>query len=198
VSIQPIEAVYLVIILAALFLTFSALVDARADSAAVRLLNGKARELAAAGNVRREVLRIVVLLLLLVIALPGLFSDTEVRLTAPVLALIAIPLVLLHSTILDARDRRAMTVVVTADLLHAHSTALDRIEEKLNQDLTLNHAIHAQTVANFAQGEERAETADRVEGTVDSTATQVDEIHEATVHGEQALRDRAAPSDVRP
>ena len=139
-SIQPLEALYLVINLTALVLTVSAFVDARADSQAVKLLNGKARELAAAGNVRREVLRIVVLVLLLSIVAPGLFDDSEIPLSPFVIALMAIPIVLLVSTIYDARDRRAMTVIVAADLLSEGVTTLKRIEDKLDANTEISQA----------------------------------------------------------
>jgi hypothetical protein len=190
-----------------LFLTVSALVDARADSQAVRLLNGKARELAAAGNVRRELLRLIVLILLLSIVVPELFDDAEIALSPFVVALMAITIVLLVSTILDAKDRRAMTAVVAADLLNAGVSALQRIEEKLDQNTEIsqqasdhadaayheandvNNKIARQGDALLQQGEDRAaafELAQRVEGTVDATASQVSDIHDATVSDEGA------------
>jgi hypothetical protein len=203
-SIQPLEAAYLIVILTTLFLTLSALVDARADSVAVKLLNGKARELAAAGNVRREVLRLLVLVLLLSIVLPELFDDDEVALSPFVLALMAIPIVLLISTIYDAKDRRAMTAVVAADLLNAGTSALQRIEEKLDANTeisqgaredahvavevanTVNEKIAHLNEALVSQGVDRAAQADlaaRVEATVDTTASQVSDIHDVTVPG---------------
>lgn len=197
ISIQPLEALYLVINLTAFVLTFSALVDARADSAAVKLLNGKARELAATGNVRREALRLVVLGLLLSIAGPGLLSDQEVRLSPFVVDLMAIPIVLLVSTILDARDRRAMTAVVAADLLAAGASALERIEQKIDRNTTIsqeasdhadrayheansvNEKISRNTEAIRQQGEDAAEDREGLGSTIDDTHDKVVDLHAA-------------------
>jgi hypothetical protein len=183
VSVEPLEAVYVVINLTAFLLTLSALVDARADSQAVKLLNGQARELAAAGNVRREALRIVVLLLLLSIVVPGLHVDREIPLSPLVVALMGIPLVLLASTVFDSKDRRAMTAVVAADLLTAGNDHLQRIEDKLDRNTQIsqeasehadaayheandvNNKIASQGLELVDQGKARADAAAEEAGT---------------------------------
>lgn len=105
VSVNWIEATWLVLNVVTLFLTVYALVDARADERAVRALNGEAREIVTEGNVRRETFRVILQVQLLFVALPGLFSDREATLNPIVLVLMSIPVVLLLATIFDARDR---------------------------------------------------------------------------------------------
>lgn len=133
-SVGPVEAVWLLVNLVTLILTLVAFVDARADRLTVTLLNGKARELAAQGIVRREGFRIIVQVLLLSIAIPGLFVDRDIQLTPILAALIAVPLVLLVSSFLDARDRRHMTALVTADALLIRNSTLDRIERAVEEN----------------------------------------------------------------
>lgn len=115
-SINPVEAVWTLLNFSTFLLTLSALVDARADQRAVKLLNGHARELAAAGIVRREFLRLVMQVLLLAVVIPGLFADGDTPVNYIVVILMSIPVLLLLSSLLDARDRRGMTVIVAADL----------------------------------------------------------------------------------
>lgn len=139
-SVSPVEGVWLVANLIALVLTLSALVGALSDQAAVHALNGKARELAATGQVRREALRAIVQVLLVFVVIPGLFVDRDVPLTPTVTALMAVPLVLLLSSILDARDRRRMTVLATAEVIDHRNAILDRIEEAITENTEISRA----------------------------------------------------------
>ena len=152
-SVGPIEAIWILVNTVTFALTLSSFVDARADREAVRLLNGHARELAATGLVRREGFRLAVQLLLLAIAVPGVFVDREIALSPVVAALMAIALILLASSYFDARDRKAMTVLVAAELLVEATTRFDRLEAQLAQNTEISqqaseHADAAYKEAN--------------------------------------------------
>lgn len=106
--VNEVEALWVLVTVAGFLLSFVALIDAstgfhlaKADDTA----SHEARELTASGNVRREFLRLVVSGLLLSIAIPALFSDRPVMLTPVLVALILVPVVMLLSTVADARDR---------------------------------------------------------------------------------------------
>lgn len=196
---MALEAVWIALNLTTLALTLSALVDALADQTAVRLLNGHAREMAAGATVRRESFRVAVQGLLLVAVIPAVF-DLDPQLT--IAALMAVPVVLVVSSILDARDRRRSTILVAADIIAERVSAMARLEDAVaeNTHLTVlagQHADHAYREANsvnekiatqgeaiISQGEAQAqasESSKRVEATVDETAAQVQDIHDATV-----------------
>jgi len=197
-SVGPLEALWIVTNLTTFALTLSALVDARADREAVKLLNGHARELAASGIVRREWIRLIVQMLLLAVAIPGVVSDREIVLTLPIAALMAVPCLLLLSSFLDARDRKALTVLVAADLLAGTTSELaairadiaentrisqeasDHADKAYHEANDVNNKIARQGAALVQQGEDRASAAARLEGTVDATAGQVSDLHAGT------------------
>lgn len=112
ISIGPVEGLWLTVNAGTLLLTAAALVEAERDRRAVRRLNGKARRIATAGNVRREVLRTVVQVLLLLVAVPAIFSDREITLSPPIVELMTVAIVLLISSIWDARERRRLDAAV--------------------------------------------------------------------------------------
>lgn len=114
-NVNEVEAFWLLINLVTLILTVRAYLEARADRDAVKALNGRARELAAAGQVRREGFRVIVQALLLSVVIPSLFAPGGVSLTAPIVALMAVPVVLLVSSWLDSRDRRALVLLISAE-----------------------------------------------------------------------------------
>lgn len=116
-----VEAVWFALNAGCLVVTLIALVDARRDQNAVARINGRARKLVTAGNVRREFLRAVVQVLLIVIVIPGLFVDVPIRVTPLLLALMAVPVVLLLSSLYDYRDRRALNAL--ADEIAAQRAA---------------------------------------------------------------------------
>ena len=126
VDVHHVEAIWVLINLTTFVLTLSALIDARADRSAVKLLNGHARELVAEATVRREGLRLIVQSLLLVVVVPGLFSSREIVLSPAVVALMTVPVVLLSSSFFDARNRKALTALVAAEIAANH--AEDRLE----------------------------------------------------------------------
>ncbi len=138
-SVNVVEFIWITVNTVTLFLTITAYFDARADRTAVRLLNGRARELAATGIVRREGLRMAVQILLLGVALPGLFTDREATFNPVIVALMAVPVLLLIASFLDSRDRKDLTVLVTAEALNVKTTALDRIERKVEESIVVAH-----------------------------------------------------------
>lgn len=200
-SMNVVEAVWISLNLITLILTLVLLIDARADRTAVRLLNGKARELAATGTVRRESFRVTVQALLLGVAVPGLFSDREAQLTPSVVMLIAVPAVLLVSSFLDYIDRKRMVVLVTADGLLVRNTTLDRIEQAVaavqvtaqeasdhadkayHEANSVNEKIAAHGAVLVQQGQDMAADRERnaaSDVTIETTAEEVHDLHEGT------------------
>jgi len=187
VNINAVEAIWITLNLVTLILAISALIDARADAKAVRLLNGRAREVAADGIVRREIYRVLVQVLLLAIAIPTVFRPGNIEPSPSVVFLMTIPVLLLLSSVFDARDRKTMTVLVAADLLVEHSDRFDELEALIRQ--ASDHASAAYKEANsvnlkiarqdaqiIEQNEEHSLDRERIEG-------KVDDIHDATVPG---------------
>lgn len=87
-----VEGIWLWLNGAVLFLTVAAWIDARRDVAAVRALNGAARGIVARGSERRERIRIVVQLVFMA------------AIVEPYI-LLAVPLLVLLSTLSEAHDR---------------------------------------------------------------------------------------------
>lgn len=134
ISINAVEAFWIGINTLTLILTFARLVDAWEDRQVIMALNGHAREVAALGNIRREALRGVVQVILLLVALPGIFSTKETPLN-PLLALfISIPVILLINSYLDTRDRKTLTRMATEEIVAERETTIQRIE-KQNQEI---------------------------------------------------------------
>jgi hypothetical protein len=115
--------------------------------------------------------------------------------------MMGVPVLLLISSLLTSRDRRAMTVLVTADVLANRNDMLTRIEEKLDANTEISQgarddAHEAAEVANHVnekiksldeallrQGRAiRGDGAvDRIEDLAVETHEKVAEIHDATV-----------------
>lgn len=113
----------------------------------VRQLNGKAREIAASANVRREVLRVAVQLLFIGIVIPSVFSSNEIRLTPPLLCLLLIPPLVCLNSALDVRDTFRLIRI-----------AEDEIEQDRVRSLTeIREAIERQTAATVAAIEHTTE-----------------------------------------
>lgn len=203
-SIDLIEFTWITINLVTFILTLVALVEARADQAAVRLLNGRARELAATGIVRREKVRLYVQFIFLAIATPSLFTEAPERTPvqyAIIVLLMSGALALLWNTVKDRQDRQVMTVLLAADVLNTRESSLERIEAKLDNNTAVTqeasqHAQEAYTEANhvnikiadlnealLAQGVDRArevESQKAVIETIDATHDLVGDLHEGT------------------
>jgi NADH:ubiquinone oxidoreductase subunit 4 (subunit M) len=112
IHIGAVEMVWLGVTFLALMLAIREYIEARRDRDTVRRLNGRAREVAAVGSVRREGLRVVILGLLLSVAVPGIFSDREIVLSPAITALMLVPCLLLLGAYLDGRERRLLTAIV--------------------------------------------------------------------------------------
>jgi hypothetical protein len=114
--VDPIEVLWLVVNIFTLVMTFLALVEALTDLKLARTdspqLQDRAREITTVGNVRRELLRVIVQLLLLSLVFPGLFSDNPISLSPFIIALILIAIVLLTSTLFDSRDRGKLIAIL--------------------------------------------------------------------------------------
>jgi hypothetical protein len=199
--VDPIEGFWLAINLFALSVTIAALIDAVDNQRAVKLLNGHARELATEGTVRREALRVVVQVLLILVVIPGLMIDRPITLSGPIVALILVPVVLLVSSLLDARERRSLTVITAAELVIERDSLIRQLLVDVRENTRISqeasdHADAAYHEANSvnakiaAQGDridiigtERAAAETRMSATVDATAEEVHDIHAATVEG---------------
>jgi hypothetical protein len=130
ISINAIEALWILINATAFAFTAVALWAAWQDRKAVLLLNGAARQLQTAANVRREGLRLLVQALFLALIVPSVFSDADIKLSYGLVIIMAIPLVLLISTVLDARDRGRLTNMVVATMESKRDAGLKRIEQQ--------------------------------------------------------------------
>lgn len=132
-----IETVWIVINLVTLFLTAVAFVEARADQLVIKNLNGKAREMVSQGITRREGLRVVVQLLLLLAVVPTVFKATSFG-WVTLFALMSVPVVLLLASVLDARGRRALIALTAADVLSDRESSMDRIERALAENTEIS------------------------------------------------------------
>lgn len=145
IFIDPLELLWITINLVTILMTAAALADALAVKRDVEILNGRAREIAATGNVRREIYRLVVQVLLLTIVVPGLFREAPTPLNITVATLMAIPIVLLVSTLLDARDRRRLTVLVTTDIMAERESSMARLERLIKNASSAALTDHVET-----------------------------------------------------
>jgi hypothetical protein len=124
VSIHPIEAVWLGTTLLGLLFAILGLGDAIADRSAIRKANGRAREIVGDGNVKREVLLLLVQVALLVVVVPGLFVNRDIPLSPPIVALTLVPVLLAGRGALDARERRRLADILESDIAHERRQAL--------------------------------------------------------------------------
>jgi hypothetical protein len=109
------ESFYVIVNSAAVAFTLVALADALAARKEVYRLNGMAREVTADATVRREVFRLMVQFLLLALAVPAIIKPGDTPLSFPVAVLLTIPVVLLTSTMLDARTRRRVLRIIAEE-----------------------------------------------------------------------------------
>ena len=152
VSVNEVEATWIVLTLAGFLLTVFALGDAyrglRASQADVTASH-EVRELTARGNVRRELLRLVIQSLLLGLAIPSIFSDRPITLTPGLIVLMLVPTILLVSTIFDTWDRgrlaHQLVVMVKAD---RDAFAL---EASVQENIELTKHVGQQAVAAYEE-----------------------------------------------
>lgn len=138
---NPIEVLWIIVNAIAIVLTGIATLEALRDLSLARVdqEGHQARELAAFGNLRREILRLLVQFLLLSLALPGLFSDQPIPLTPFLVVLIAVPVVLLVSTLLDARDRTRLADLLVSDV--RSERALLALESSVRENISLTRDV---------------------------------------------------------
>lgn len=119
----PVEWFWLVVNVTAALITVLSLRHAYLSRAAVRALNGKAPRLVAGGDVRREWIRLAIQAGLVIVVIPNLFIDREIRLftdTGPnfgLIALILVPVGILANSALDAIDRQRLLRTEKVDLI---------------------------------------------------------------------------------
>lgn len=144
IHINGVEALWIGVNALTLILTIIALFDAWHDlQIAAGADRRRARTLTARGNVRREVFRLVVQALLLSIAIPGVLVDQETALSLPILALIAVPVVLLISTLLDTRDRSRLAGMLLTDIASERVSLALETSVQENIELTKDAAHKA-------------------------------------------------------
>ena len=168
IHVSPLEVAWLSVNVIAATMTIAALIEARNDWAVLRAYNGSARGIVARATIRRETFRLGSQLALLTVALPSIFSDREVVLTLPLVALLCVPVFILANTISDRRMRNALAHKLEAEILKERDASLLRMEERLND--------RADKRAGIVK-----DKADDLREVADKTAVQVGEIHDATV-----------------
>lgn len=150
ISIGAIEALWIGVNALTLGLTVAALLDAWHD---LRIVTGadrrKARTLTARGNVRREVIRVVVQFIFLGLALPAVFSDREITLTPFLVAFIAIPVLLLISTLFDTRDRNRLASMLLTDI--ATERAETALETSVQENIELTKTVGEKADAAYQE-----------------------------------------------
>lgn len=117
------EGFYVAVNVTAVVLTLFALYDAIVSRRVVRTLNGRAREIVADATVRREWFRLAVQLLLLSLAVPAVLKPGDTPLSFAVVCLLLIPVLLLASSIFDARDRRRVIHIIAAAAANEHGAS---------------------------------------------------------------------------
>lgn len=90
-------------------ITVAALIDAIRDHHAIRRLDGTLAHIAANGNVRRELMRLLTQALLLAYGWSVVQGpDRQIALTFPLLCLLMVPVPILANTAGDWRDRKRL------------------------------------------------------------------------------------------
>lgn len=144
VSINAVEALWISVNGLTLVLTLLALLDAWHDvRVAADVDRRRARVVTARGNVRREAFRMVAQLLLLAVAVPGAFSDREINLSPALIALIAVPIVLLLASAFDTRDRNRLATLVLEDIANERLKTALEASVQANIELTKEVGVKA-------------------------------------------------------
>lgn len=116
IFIGAVEGFWLLITGFAIAISIIALSDAVADRRAIKSLNGRARRIIGGGNIRREVARLVINVLLFTLAIPAAFDDADIHLTPFLVVLLAVPIVILANSIFDWIERRQLSRILEAEL----------------------------------------------------------------------------------
>lgn len=177
--VDALEALWFVVNTTTLALTLLALLEARRDLVIARndeTVRHQAREITAYGNLRREGLRVVTQLLLISVVVPGLFSDRPITLSPALLALVLVPVVVLTSTVFDARDRSKLGAMLL-ELVKADRELL-ALESSVQEgnELTREGIRHAEAAYHEANDVNRkiADLTELVAGKEDKADVDVD------------------------
>lgn len=197
--VELVDVVWILINTTTLIFAILGLYEAKKDQEAVKLLNGKAREIASSGVVRREWFRVTAQIFLLLVAIPSLFTEGPQFLTPRVAILMFLPILLLASSLMDARERRTLGMMVAADIINERTSSLERIELALAENTaisqgarddahvavevanTVNEKIIHLNEALLKQGEDRQaelEAQTEVVETIDDTHAKVMDLHD--------------------
>lgn len=103
---MSLEIVWISVGIIGVSITAYLLLQSLADRAVVRSMNGKAREVAVSGDVRRESLRLTSQTLLLLVAFSQIPREARIAL------LMAVPVVLCVQSGLDVRERRRLLAIL--------------------------------------------------------------------------------------
>jgi soluble P-type ATPase len=114
-TVTPVEDFWMAINMLTAAMTVFGLADAIRARRVVRALNGRAREIVAAGNVRNEFFRMVKASILLVLGLWAVSVPGDTPLSPFVVLMMAYALTLFIGTALDRRDRQALLHLVATD-----------------------------------------------------------------------------------
>lgn len=144
IHVSLIEAFWIAINFATAVITLFNLTDARRDRAAIMLINGPIRKLIARGNIRREVLRLVVQVLLLSVAAPGLLVDREITLSPALVALICVPVILLVSSLADRNERHELTVLSVAEVVKERDAQFAALSQQITEGSDRADAAYAE------------------------------------------------------
>ena len=110
-NVSPVEAVWFLVTLFAVAVTWLNLVDANESWRAVRH-TGRVREIQARANVRREAVRLVINGSLLYLVIPALFRPGDTALSPALLVIMAVPVGMAVNSHLDRLTRKTIAGLV--------------------------------------------------------------------------------------
>jgi hypothetical protein len=117
IDVNAVEAIWIAVNAVASALTFANLRAALADWRVVRRYNGRARELQAGSNVRRDAVRLLINFALLATGLIAVARPGDVPLSPGVVLLMLAALGLMANSLLDRRDRRELEALLQEEIL---------------------------------------------------------------------------------
>ena len=164
IHLNAIELGWISVNLIAAAMTVAALLEARSDWAILKGFNGSARGIVARATIRRETFRLCSQVALLLVAVPAIFSDREVVLTLPLVALLCVPVFILANTLSDRRMRHALAHKLEADIVKERDASLNRMEARLNARADERAGLVTEQAEGLqAVADETNETAHRID-----------------------------------
>lgn len=112
-NVNEVEAVWLLVTVIALATTLDNLRDSHRGWRAVRH-TGRAREVQAFANVRREAIRLVINLSLFVLVIPAIQRPGDTPISPALVVIMLVPLGMALNSFLDGRTRRTIAGLVAA------------------------------------------------------------------------------------